>query len=122
MKLALRAQAILCCEGGFLFTDCLHEEKDMNLAVKIVTHDERDRVETPESHAAEIAALQSLDATSLKRLQAIAQIYSRGVEEYDERAMPKLRYELRSALERFGLWDDLTIARAIEELVDPMGW
>ena len=75
--------------------------------------------ETPASHAEEVGRIEHL-----RRLQAIALIYARGIEpaEYDGNVHGELLYQLKFARERFGLWDDLTIARAIKHLRDPTGW
>ncbi len=80
--------------------------------------------ETPKAHAEEVGRIEHLDAPALRRLQAIALIYSRGIEpaEYDSNVHGELLYQLKSARERFDLWDDLTIARAIKRLRDPTGW
>lgn len=81
-------------------------------------------VETPQSHAEELRAITSLDAHSLSRLHAIASVYSRGVDRStaDDVTFGLLLFELKSARERFELWDDLTIARAAAQLKDPTGW
>lgn len=87
----------------------------MNVAAKLI--------ESPETHAAEIRSITSLDERTLKRLMTIASMYTKvDPASYDEHKYAELLFEMKSIKERLNLWDDLTISRAIRALRDPTGW
>lgn len=81
--------------------------------------------ESPLSHAEEILSIRELDERSLRRVLHIASQYATvdaGTYDANKNAYGELLFALKHIKESYGLWDDLTIARAIRALRDPSGW
>lgn len=80
--------------------------------------------ESPSGHADELRMLRTPNPPVIQRVIDIASVYADGVSSELEctREACELLYELKSAAERFDLWDDLVVRRAARALMDPMGW